>query len=68
MTLTEESVENYFKQRPYYYTDDGTHFYANPSYRKMKSLHYVGRYIDAKEARLDWQRDQQILRRIRNES
>jgi len=53
---TVEDVENYFRQRPYYFTD-GKHFYANPSHRKAKGLHYIGRFPNAKEARqfyTDW--------------
>ena len=59
---TVEDIENYFRQRPYYFTDDGTHFYANPSHRKAKGLHYIGRFLGAKEARQRYNETQRILK------
>lgn len=50
MTLTIEMVDNYFRQRPYYWTD-GIHFRANLSYRARKGWKYIGRFLDAKEAK-----------------
>ena len=47
----EKAMRNCFAQFAHYYTDGGIHFYANPSYRKMKGLTYVGSFHNAKEAR-----------------
>ena len=50
MTLTTEMVDNYFRQRPYYWTD-GVHFRANLSSRKRQGWKYIGRFLDCKEAK-----------------
>jgi len=55
MMLTIEMVDNYFQQRPYYYTD-GIHFRANLSGRKRKGWRYLGRFLDAKEAKVYYER------------
>ena len=55
MALTIEIVDNYFRQRPYYWTD-GTHFRSNLSGRKRKGWQYIGRFLDAKEAKAYYER------------
>lgn len=53
--LTIEVVDNYFQQRPYYWAD-GTHFRANLSGRQRKGWRYLGRFLDAKEARIYYEK------------
>ncbi len=55
MELTIEAVDNYFRQRPYYWTD-GVHFRCNLSHRKCKGWQYLGRFLDAKEAKAYYER------------
>ncbi len=54
MTLGETLVRDYFRQRPYYYTDGKGHFFSHVSHRKAQGLKYVGRFLNAKEARKYW--------------
>jgi len=53
--LTAEQVDNYFRQRPYYWTD-GIHFRANLSGRRRKGWKYLGRFLDAKEAQVYYEK------------
>ncbi len=62
--LTIERVEAYFAVRPYYYTD-GQHFIANPSHRKARGLHYIGRFLNAKQAKIAYTEYLKILNRRR---
>jgi len=54
-TLTIEAVDDYFRQRPYYWTD-GIHFRCNLSGRGRKGWRYLGRFLDAKEAKIYYER------------
>lgn len=56
----EDMLNQWSANNPYYYTD-GRRFFANPSYRKMRGLQYVGRYPHAKEARQQYEYAQRIL-------
>lgn len=60
MTLTIEMVDAYFQQRPYYWTD-GVHFRANLSGRARKGWKYLGRFLDAKEAKAYYERYLEIV-------
>ena len=53
--LTIEMVDNYFRQRPYYWTD-GIHFRPNLSGRQCKGWKYLGRFLNAKEAKIYYQK------------
>lgn len=61
MELTVKIVEDYFRQRPYYWTDSKGHFFSHVSHRKAQGLKYVGRFLDAKEARKYWELIENIL-------
>jgi len=63
MTLTIEGVDRWFNEHPHYYTD-GKHFHRFTSYRKMKGLRHVGCFLDAKEARIAWERSEKIINDI----
>jgi len=56
MILTPESVDKYFQDRPYYWTD-GTHFRSRLSRRQSKGWRYIGRFHNAKEARAQYELD-----------
>ena len=59
-----DAVQDYFRARPYYYTD-GKRYYANPSYRKQRGLTYIGRFPNAKEARLHWEQEEDFRKRFK---
>lgn len=61
MTLTIEMVDDYFNQRPWYWTDGNGHFRANISGRARKGWKSIGRFLDVKEAKIVYERYQQII-------
>ncbi len=64
-TAAIERVEDYFRQRPYYYTDGLGHFFSHVSHRKAKGLRYVGRFLNAKEARKYWEERESIVAKVK---